>query len=294
MAFNGYLAQFSLPEIFQLLEQGHKTGLLTIRTLPAALTQEVQVYHIWLHQGRIVAAADRLDNKGLVSIMAHRGMTSERLASKAIQNCSPNTPMGLCLKSQGMVQAEQLKLIFNTQVVTQVSALFELKDGKFEFDATATLPVAEMTGLNMAATEVTLMGLRKLRDWKALAEKLPDPTSALSSANKGRPALLLDSREWQVWEFANGTVALRAIATQLGLPVEQVQQIAFRLIVTDLAEEVPIIAAAPPAAAPPPAAVAASTRVTASTPQPMADSSSKTNVSHSFLQNLVGFLRGKA
>jgi len=50
MAFNGYLAEFSLPEIFQFLEQGHKTGSLTIRTLPTAQSQEVLVYYIWLHQ----------------------------------------------------------------------------------------------------------------------------------------------------------------------------------------------------------------------------------------------------
>ena len=64
MAFTGYLAEFSLPEIFQFLEQGHKTGLLTIRTLPDNETQKVQSHYIWLHQGRILAAADRVDDKG--------------------------------------------------------------------------------------------------------------------------------------------------------------------------------------------------------------------------------------
>ena len=288
MAFTGYLAEFSLPEIFQFLEQGHKTGSLTIRTLPTAQSQEVQAYYIWLHQGRIVAAADRLDEKGLVSMIAKRGWASDRVALRISQICPINTPMGLCLKAQGLLQAEQLKLLFRTQVVGLVSTLFELRDGQFEFDAKATLPLAEMTGLSLPATESTLMGLRTLRDWRVLAEKLPDPSAALISMITGKPQLRLDTLESQVWEFANGTVSLRQIAKQLGLPVEKLQQVGFRLIVTNLVEEIPIIADAP---TPP---VAATSRVANGTLEPMVSSSSPTTVSQSFLQNLVGFLRGKA
>lgn len=76
----------------------------------------------------------------------------------------------------------------------QVTALFELRDGQLEFNAKANLPPAEMTGLSLPATESTLMGLRTLRDWTALAEKLPDPTSGLSSAIAGQPQLRLDSQ----------------------------------------------------------------------------------------------------
>ena len=310
MTFTGYLAEFSLPEVLQFLEQGHKTGLLTIRTLPTALTQEMQSHYIWLHQGRIMAAADRLDDERLVSMIAQRGWVSEHLASKISQSCPSNTPMGLWLKSQGMLQAEQLKLLFRTQVVGQVSALFELQNGNFDLDPTATSPLVEMTGLSLPATEVTLMGLRTLRDWTALEGKLPDPTSALSSVIGGQPQLRLESAEWQVWELANGSVSLRAIADQLGLPVEKVQQIAFRLIVVNLAAEVPIIAASTPTVAAstsvtdnlkeeltiianaPTPAVAASTPLADNSPPGM-QSSSTSNVSKSFLHNLVGFLRGK-
>jgi len=61
-----------------------------------------------------VAAADRLDEKGLVSMIAKRGW-AERSRCLDSQICPANTPMGLCLKSQGLLQAEQLKLLFRTQ-----------------------------------------------------------------------------------------------------------------------------------------------------------------------------------
>lgn len=314
MAFTGYLTDFSLPEIFQFMEQGQKTGLLTIRTLPAAQTQEeVPCYYIWLHQGRIVAAADRVDEKGLVSAITQRAWVSERVAEKMFQTCPINTPIGLCLKSYGLLQAEQLTLLFRTQVLGLVSNLFQLNNGQFEFLPRASVPPIEMTGLSLPATEATLMGLRTLRDWTVLAEKLPDMTSAIISKINGKPQLRLDSTESQVWELTNGSISLRAIAKQLEISGEKVQQIAFRLIVSNLAEEVFILDT--PAAAVENSyleenrlqpfeesanknyanqpVVAASTRGGKNLSEPVANASSKSNISQSFLQNLVGFLRAK-
>ncbi|MBP5975902.1 DUF4388 domain-containing protein [Brasilonema sp. CT11] len=247
MIFTGNLAEFPLPSIFQLLEQGNNTGLLTIRTLAADVTAFKPVCYIWLFQGRVVAAADRLDKKGLLSMIAQRGWVSEDVALRMAQICRANTPIGLCLKFEGLLQAEQLKLLFRIQVVEQVSVLFELKDGQFEFDAEADLPDSEMTGMSIPATEITLIGLRyakrqasslSLQDWSVLAQQLPELSLILSNKNIIQPTLQLDSLELQVWQLANGTISLGEIANQLGLAVEKVQQIAFRLLRSDLVEEV--------------------------------------------------------
>lgn len=287
MAVTGYLVELSLPEIFQFLDQGHKTGLLTIRALPVAQPPSSQAHYIWLHQGRIVAAANRLDQKGLLSMITERGWLSDRVVSRFAQVFSNNEiPMGLTLKSQGLLQAEQLKVLFRIQVLRQVCALFQLKDGQFEFKTKVSLPLPEMTGLSLQATEATLMGLRALRDWTVIEEKLPARTSALSSVITGQHRFRLDPLEWQVWEFAKGTVSLQAIAKQLGIPVEKVQQTAFRLIVLSLAEEVPMIIPAPPSVR------AKGNSVSAELPELIQDSH-KTAISQSFLKNLVSFLRSK-
>lgn len=280
MAVTGYLADFSLPEIFKFLEQGNKTGLLMIKSLDSK-AEKAAFYYVWLYQGRIVAAANRLERKGLVSLIAQRGWASERAATKLGQVCPMGTPLGLCLKSQGVLHAEQLKLLFQVQVFRQVCALFGLTDGKFSFEAKAALPQEEMTGLSLPATEATLMGLRALRDWSALLDKLPDPSFAIKSAIASGPHYRLDSQEWQVWEFANGTVSLSTIAQQIRLPIAKVQQIAFRLIVVGLAEEIPLVT---PASTP---------QVEENLPEPAGEAAGGHNVSNSFLQNLLGFLRSK-
>jgi hypothetical protein len=205
-------------------------------------------------------------------------------AARLAQSCTINTPMGLCLKTQGVLNVEQLKMLFYTQVMRQVCALFSLKDGWFQFDGKSPLPPEEMTGLNAPATDVTLAGLRALKDWSALADRLPEPTSALMSVIDGKPQPKLNQTEWQVWEFTNGTQSIGAIAAQIQLSVEKTQQIAFRLVVAGLAEEVPLVTAS--------AAPSSSLDPIDTQGFPQIPSGGE-GISQSFLHNLVGFLRGK-
>ena len=290
MSITGNFADFSLPELLQFLDQGKKTGVLHIELSPDQnQTNAKQIYYIWLHQGRVVAASDRLDQQGLTLMIAQRGWISERVISRVthISSCFINSPLGLCLKSQNLIQPEQLKLLFNSQVLRPVCALFQIKDGHFKFEPIAALPLGEMTGLSMSATEVILIGLRALRDWRALSDKLPDPTSGLSGLNVKQLRLQLNAQEWQVWEFADGEVALAKIANQLNLTVDTVLQIAFRLIVIGLVEEHFMVAAD------------SVSMVEEVSPyeipviEPVPEPVKKPAVSQSFLKNLVGFLRSK-
>ncbi|MBW4695099.1 MAG: DUF4388 domain-containing protein [Lyngbya sp. HA4199-MV5] len=284
MAISGYLSEFSLPEIFQLLEQGNKTGRLSVQERSQNSSSKGLTLHIWFKQGHIIAAADRLDGQGLVTIIQQRGWISSRVAARIAEVCAINQPAGLCLKEQGLLEAEQLKLLFSQQVLQQVCKLFELQDGYFQFDHTMPLPIAEMTGLTAPAKEVTLAGLRVLRDWTMLQSKLPPAASGLVNATAGKPQLRLNQLEWQVWEFANGNVPIQDIAKQLQLPTQKIQQVAFRLMVVGLVDEVPLL-------------------IESSDQEPNLELSmlpmeekvvvAPASFSPSFLQSLVGFLKGK-
>ena len=318
MAFTGYLSKFSLPELFQFIEEGYKTGLLTVSSLNTD-----KAYYIWLRQGRIVCATDSLDNKCLITMITQRGWINNETALKNLQASSINMALGLSLKTQGLLQAEQLTLLFRAQLTAQVSPLFQLQDAQFEFDSQAKLPNAEMTGLSIPATEATLNGLRMLRNWSALEGKLPDLTSGLVKKIAGKPQVRLEYSECQVLEYANGKLSLRDIAKTIELPLEKVQQIAFRLIVTNLVEESLVVTtqtsfkedalafddldstnAFGEQIIKPVVTVKVESGIEKDrngfssigykTLEPSVDSSKKTAVSQSFLQNLVGFLQSKA
>ncbi|MCA1993088.1 MAG: DUF4388 domain-containing protein [Coleofasciculus sp. S288] len=287
MAITSCLSEFSLPELFQFLDQGNKTGLLTLRFQPERQEQGKRVRHVLVRQGRIVAVTNRLDHQCLLSMIVQRGWISPKVLREQVNRCPANIPIGLYLKTQGFLQPEQLRLLFHAQVLRQVCGLFRLKDAQFKFDSKATLPTTEMTGLSLSATEATLMGLRVLRDWEALADKLPEPTSALSRAVIGKRHLRLDSLEGRVWQLANGSLPLNAIATQLNQSVETIQQTAFRLINVGLVAEVPMITPSH----------AKYLEEEALDPVPVAANHTKENtgsdLSNSFMQNLLGFLRSK-
>ena len=281
MSLDGRLAEFSLPEVFQLLEDGNKTGLLTLRTSSANSLEQEQNYYIWLQQGQIVAAANRPDHQGLLIMLKQRNWTSGKDLSPLFNTLSK--PLGTVLKTEGIIRPENLKILFYMQVMQQVCTLFEFQDGYFNFDNQTPLPFLEMTGLSAPATEVTLAGLRALKKWDALLEKLPDTTSGLISSIEGKPYLHLNQQEWQVWEFVDGKTSLTTISQHLGIPIIDVQRIAFRLIAVNLCEEMPLVEMEP----------------TKTNEEEMASGleakagSSQNDLSESFLQNLMGFLKSQ-
>jgi len=288
MAITGSLSEFSLPEIFQFLDQGQKTGMLTIRDLQALQSGKSIVRHIWLQNGRVVAAGDRLDNRGLARLIEQKGWINDAIRPEVERLVQQNVPLGLNLKSLGILQPDQLKLLFSVQVLRQVCSLFQVESGQFRFDAKTDLPKAEMTGLSLPATETTLMGLRSLKDWKNLQSKLPEPNSTLFNLVSGQPTVRLDASETQVWGLADGSINLKKIAEQFQLPILKVQQIAFRLIVVGLVEEVPDIDSGMLNKTDDAKAIATDANVQ------VISKSERTEISNSFLQSLVGFLQHKA
>jgi hypothetical protein len=288
MAITGSLSEFSLPEIFQFLDQGQKTGILTIRDPQDMRTGKPFLRHIWLQNGRVVAAGDRLDSRGLVRLIEQKGWLNDEQRSHLDRLLEENVILGLNLKSLGILQPDQLKLLFSVQVLRQVCALFQVETGKFRFDANSDLPKAEMTGLSLPATETTLMGLRSLKDWKILQSKLPEPNSTLFNIISGQPQLRLDAGETQLWSLADGSTSLKKVADRLSLPIAKVQQIAFRLIVVGLVEEVPDIDMGMSSNINNADAIAGDTN------GQVAPSPERTPISNSFLQSLVGFLQHKA
>src|ERR687886_2391791 len=152
MSITAFLTEFSIPEILQFIEKGHKTGLLTIRLQSVSQASKSSVHYIWVNQGCLVAAASQLDQQGLVKLIEERQWVSDRVFDKLIHWCCPiSEPMGMYLKSQGVLRIEQLKELFYLQVLQPVSTLFQLKDGILKFDQNVPIPTREMTGLSISA-----------------------------------------------------------------------------------------------------------------------------------------------
>jgi Domain of unknown function (DUF4388) len=281
MALTGYLSEYSLVEIFQFIQQGYKTGLLLVEPDSDLGQSTIFPSYIWFRNGRIVSHARDLSQLGLLVMIDQRGWAADHNLSAFHQQFKKmNKPLGLYLKAQGVLDTEQLRLLFRSQVLQPVCGLFKLVNARFSFDEQVSIAYPEMTGLSMTAGEASLLGLRVLRDWTFLERKLPAPEFGLQKLRSEPPALKLDTQEMQVWELATGEISIAKIAKKTHLELIKVQQIGFRLAAVGLVQEIALELASPELAELLP------------TNQELAQVAvDKPALSKSFMSNLVGFLK---
>jgi Domain of unknown function (DUF4388) len=284
MALTGYLSDYSLAEVLQFIQQGNKTGLLTINTQDAEWAADGVVNYTWFQTGRVIAHARELNSLGLITMLEKRNWIGAEVSMNLRAQCnSISRPLGLHLKSIDILDVEQLRILFHAQVLQAVCGMFKLQDAKFHFDEQVGVGniKAEMTGMSVSAVEASLLGLRVLKDWKYLERKLPAPEFGLQRLQAGLPEYKLDTQETRVLQIADGRRSITQIATELEIPLIRTQQVAFRLTSVGLVKEIaldfkPIMM------------VEKGGADAQTTIRPEA---AKPSVSKSFLNNLVGFLR---
>jgi Domain of unknown function (DUF4388) len=288
MSLTGCLIEYSLVEIFNFIQGGNKTGVLSIEPDRCMSRSLDNAYSISFQSGRImsVSSGNGLVDRGLIKMIAQRQWLSlEQTTGLSFHASNLEQPLGTHLKSCNLLDSSQLCLLFDAQVVAGICKLFgEDHHGKFSFDPQAVLTYCEMTGISLPAKELSLVGLRMLRDWSALAAKLPTPESSIQRFSTTVPPIRLDTQESKVWNLALGELSIAQIAGQLNLSIEKIQQISFRLIAIGLVQDVPIETYQPP--------------VDQAMELPKLVVKNSENaivpVSASFLTRLVGFLKYKS
>ncbi len=241
MTLTGYLSEYSLPEVFNFVHQGNRTGLLSISPDINPVESPIYSHYLWFETGRIVAVSTVLDGQGLLKSISQRKLIpSEKIEQLQAQVDKLHEPLGLYLKSSNLLTAEQLKLLFNSQVTAIVCKLFEMTNGRFHFDPCMLPYAAEMTGISLPAQEVGLLSLRVLKDWTSLKDKLPAPNYALQRLSLQLPSFRLDSHELILWKLADGETSISKLITPMNLPLESIQKIGFRLITFGLVQEIPV------------------------------------------------------
>jgi hypothetical protein len=215
MTLTGYLSKYSLPEVFNFVHQGNRTGLLSISPDINPIKPPTYSHYLWFETGRIVAVSTVLDRQGLLNAISQRNL----IAAEKI---------------------EQLKLLFNSQVTAIACKLFEMGNGRFHFDPCILPYAAEMTGISSPAQEVGLLALRSLRNWNNLKDKLPNPNYALQRLSLKSPNFRLDSHELMLWGLADGETPLYRFIASMNLSIESIQKVCFRLITFGLVQEIPV------------------------------------------------------
>lgn len=276
MPISGYFTDFSFPEVLRFIHTSRKTGHLQIRALDSGQPQAA--YHLWFRSGEIVAVQHpRLSLSTLLAQVCEQPLEVIHAIIQKFRH-TLSQPIGTVLKQHGVVQPEELQMVFNRQVLQPIVYHFTLDNAWFKFEASSALPFEEMTGLSLSPIQAALNGLRRLKNWDYLRSKLPEATSRLRRTSKSFLPYQLNSEEAYLWNLANEDLSLLEISSKLGLPVEETQKLAFRLIVTGLVDECP------------------DTQASASAAEPaVIDTQAESApLSTSFISNLLGFLKQRA
>ncbi|MDJ0689508.1 MAG: DUF4388 domain-containing protein [Xenococcaceae cyanobacterium MO_188.B32] len=244
MSINTSLELFSLTDLFRLIESERKSGRLAIQvSLEEKKASLKKIYYIWFEDGYLVAVSDRLNHKGLISIIEARNWLSPLVTNQLRTLCPVKVPLGTYLQKSQLLTPEQINLIFQMQL-HQVYQLFELASGSFRFDEMSelkdrimTIPWLEMTGNRLRATEVSMYALRLIKKWDVFADKLPAPYLIFKRVLPEYQFKLMPL-ERQLWQNIDSLNSLNTIARQVNKPIRSIQIAAFRLLAVGLIEEI--------------------------------------------------------
>ena len=244
MSINTSLELFSLANLFRLIESERKSGRLTIQvSLEDKKARLKKIYYIWFEDGYLVAVSDRLNHKGLISIIETRNWLSPLVTKQLRTLCPVKVPLGKYLQKSQLLTPEQISLIFQIQL-HQVYQLFELTSGSFRFDEMSelkdrimTIPWLEMTGNRLRATEVSIYALRLVKKWDIFIDRLPAPYLIFKRILPQHQFKLMPL-ERQLWQHIDNLNSLNTIARQLNKPIQSIQIAAFKLLAVGLIEEI--------------------------------------------------------
>lgn len=247
MPIRGSLETFSLPELFQIIESGCKSGRLILKPTKSRI-DIVGIYKLWFDQGQFITITNSMVYQALIAEIQDNAWIDSKLLVQNKYFCPANMAFGDYLMEKKFLTPAQIDLLFKTQLNT-IYKLFTLDSAKFKFEELdhrnkiasdeEQFPYTEMTGKQKKATQLSLEAMRNLSDWSLFREDLPSGDLGLQQLVSIHD-LELSSLENNLWSFADSSISLAKIAQRIGYSLEEVRQTSLSMILAGLIEEVPV------------------------------------------------------
>jgi uncharacterized protein DUF4388 len=171
MALKGTIRDFGIADIFQLIGQQAKTGVLILRN-------DVDEVRVYFKDGAVVRAdsATRPGQMLLGSFLVRAEVLSQEQLDHALgEQRRTLKRLGTVLVELGYVKLEPIIEFSTLQMTETIYSLFSWKNGTYEFEGE---PVeASPDGIEpIRAENIVMNGIRMVDEWPAIREKLPSYT----------------------------------------------------------------------------------------------------------------------
>jgi hypothetical protein len=167
MALEGFLQEFGLADILQLIYFQRKTGVLNIE----GKMDRVKLNFI---NGNIVSMESqrRIESNRLGKILIKKGLIDQRDLETAIEmQKAEGIKLGTIFIKHGLISKENLIEVIQEQIIESIVQIFAWKEGKYEFVPRDVLVDDELP-ISLDTQHVLMDGLRIVDEWSLVEGKL--------------------------------------------------------------------------------------------------------------------------
>lgn len=233
---NGRLRDLPLADVFQILANGRKSGVLT-------LVRDVFRARIYFELGR-VQYAHLTPGVHLGEILVRMDLlTAREVQELLLRQSSENagTPLGLSAVEAGYLEPEDLRAALERQVVEVLAELLGWREGSFTFTERSLEASQVPTGHTLDAMAL-LMRVAQQRAGYVDGAIAPD-TIYRRASDPTRSTL--PEGAWEVLGLLDGRRSAAGVAAESDLPEQSVFQILHRLEVLGIVQPAPYVVEEP-------------------------------------------------
>jgi len=212
----GNINRFALPEIFQLIANGRKTGTLGIQ-------KDDDIVMVYFKRGRITYGYGPRQKCHIGQMLRDREKITTSQLDEAVQeqaDTAASKRLGQILIEKGYVKRTDLEMVIREQIEELIYSLLSWVSGSFKFYENQ-YPTSEEITVDLSAENVILEGLRRVDEVNRLKESLPDFKAVLKIATTNREQKLdisLKPDEWNLLARVDGIRSIDQLAEHSGLP----------------------------------------------------------------------------
>jgi len=217
VALEGNLTDFSLADMFRLLQSGAKTGILHVQRDAARAV-------VCFREGLVYFAGDEQTLEPAGKRLVHSGVISEKQLRQArglmkIQKRDKaGRRLGQILADEGYVEAAVLERFVRDQVSDSLFDLLRWDSGELRFEPGSAIVDADI-GIAIPVEDALEDAGKRLEMWERIREKIPsmDTRFAMASGPGTKSIEIhLKPREWLVLCHLHGGRSVAEIAELTG------------------------------------------------------------------------------
>ena len=234
MALRGNLKDFSLPDVFQLVQLSGKTGVLRIVRPDAEGS-------IWFRDGEVFFAQSNWRHE----LLGDRLVSAQRITPAALERAlemhkaeGGERRLGEILVSEGYITQHVLETFVQEQIQDTIFDIMRWDEGDFDFEVLPEV-LHEDIGLSVSVENIVMEGSRRLDEWNRIKKKVPSADMVFKMATapgEGTFEISLKPVEWNLLLLIDGTRSVRELAEEVRSTDFEVARVIYGLFSAGLLE----------------------------------------------------------